>query len=134
MFSSEARRHAGDRAFLINANDLHNLRAKLGLFLGRAHKDDMTSVAVEVRRHPDKYFGYSFHPCTCDRPDDRCKCSKVDDPANDFTLGVMTPGQQEIFLKHGHKGVGVDGTHNTSRYVHALELNQCPKMGIAGTS
>uniref|UniRef100_A0A914VF41 C2H2-type domain-containing protein n=1 Tax=Plectus sambesii TaxID=2011161 RepID=A0A914VF41_9BILA len=100
---------ANDRNFFINRKDIANVRQKYQLHPGRLHEDDMQSVEEWIRRDraaPDSNEWENFFAYR-----------RASDPSGkDFRLGLMTEGQRDILRKYAHKGVAVDGTHNTTKY------------------
>uniref|UniRef100_A0A914WK36 C2H2-type domain-containing protein n=1 Tax=Plectus sambesii TaxID=2011161 RepID=A0A914WK36_9BILA len=100
---------ANDRNFFINRKGIANVRQKYQLHPGRLHEDDMQSVEEWIRRDKAALDSNEWENLLAYR-------RATDPTGKNFRLLLMTEGQAEILRKYAHKGVAVDGTHNTTKY------------------
>jgi hypothetical protein len=75
------------------------------------HKNDAQSVRMWVQRNPDKVFYYTESNAEMPIP----VPGELTSQNMPFTIGIQTKWQNEMMLKHGHRGgISVDATFGTN--------------------
>ena len=99
------------RDLLLTTKDIRNISGKLAQEAYMLHKNDAKSVRMWVQRNSDMVFYYT--ESNKEKPEPvRGELTGENMP---FTIGIQTPWQREMMLKHGDKGgILVDATFGTN--------------------
>jgi hypothetical protein len=95
------------RDLFISDQDIRNVAGRLAIETYKRDNNDAKSVRMWVQEHPALVFYYKESGVHV-----RGAITRDNIP---FTIGIQTPWQEEMMLKHGHKkAVSIDATFATN--------------------
>ena len=95
------------RDHFISEQDIRNVAGRLAIETYKRDNNDAKSVRMWVQQHPSLVFYYKESGVHV-----RGTITRDNIP---FTIGIQTPWQEEMMLKHGHKkAVSMDATFATN--------------------